>query len=147
MVDVVACVWDLVGIKNVIPFWFDQALAKMETKCLSNNITSKIFVDMGQIIPFRGTCVRNAGCFSSQQGNLCIGYLHFRRRGHHKVDMELLVSKSNLKLDMPVLVASHWLVPAVVAVTGLLLFLSFWRIRQKRRRRRKVTSSGRFANL
>lgn len=51
------------------------------------------------------------------------------------------------ELDMPVLVASHWLVPAVVAVTGLLLFLSFWRIRQKRRRRRKVTSSGRFANL
>ncbi|KAL5771223.1 hypothetical protein ACOSP7_015377 [Xanthoceras sorbifolium] len=51
------------------------------------------------------------------------------------------------ELDMPVLVASHWLVPAVVAVTGLLLFLSFWRIRQKRRRRRKGSGSSRLANL
>ncbi|RVW96325.1 hypothetical protein CK203_020731 [Vitis vinifera] len=42
-----------------------------------------------------------------------------------------------MQLDMPVLVASHWLVPALVAISGLLLFLSFWRIRQKRRRRRK----------
>ncbi|KAI9191141.1 hypothetical protein LWI28_004185 [Acer negundo] len=51
------------------------------------------------------------------------------------------------ELDMPVLVASHWLVPAAVAVTGLLVFLSFWRIRQKRRRRRKGSGSSRLANL
>lgn len=51
------------------------------------------------------------------------------------------------ELDMPVLGASHWLVPAVVAVTGIMLFLGFWRIRQKRRRRRKGSGSGRFANL
>ncbi|EOY30782.1 PREDICTED: subtilisin-like protease SBT6.1 [Theobroma cacao] len=50
------------------------------------------------------------------------------------------------ELDVPELVASHWLVPAVVAVTGFLLFLSIWRIRQKRRRRRR-SGSGRLANL
>ncbi|KAG2718459.1 hypothetical protein I3760_03G221600 [Carya illinoinensis] len=49
--------------------------------------------------------------------------------------------------EAPVTIASHWLVPAVVSVTGLLLFLSFWRIRQKRRRRRKGSGSGRFTNL
>lgn len=51
------------------------------------------------------------------------------------------------ELDMPVLVASHWLIPAVVAVTGVLVFLSFWRIRQKRRRRRKGSGTLRLANL
>ncbi|KNA22459.1 hypothetical protein SOVF_033990 [Spinacia oleracea] len=51
------------------------------------------------------------------------------------------------ELDMPVLVASHWLVPAIIAISGFLLFLSFWRIRQKRRRRRKGSSSGRYPNV
>lgn len=51
------------------------------------------------------------------------------------------------ELDMPVLVASHWLIPAVVTVTGVLVFLSFWRIRQKRRRRRKGSGTLRLANL
>ncbi|XP_024032311.1 subtilisin-like protease SBT6.1 isoform X2 [Morus notabilis] len=50
------------------------------------------------------------------------------------------------ELEMPVLAASHWIVPSLIAVTGLLLFLSFWRIRQKRRRRRKSSGSGRFSN-
>lgn len=50
------------------------------------------------------------------------------------------------ELDMPVLVASHWLAPAVIAVAGILLFFSFWRIRQKRRRRRKGSGSVRMAN-
>lgn len=50
-------------------------------------------------------------------------------------------------LDIPVLVPSHWLVPAIVAISGIVLLLSFWRIRQKRRRRRKGSGSGRFANL
>lgn len=48
--------------------------------------------------------------------------------------------------DAPMLVGGHWLVPAVVAATGILL-LSFWRIRQRRRRRRKGSSSGRLANI
>ncbi|KAK6944966.1 Peptidase S8/S53 domain [Dillenia turbinata] len=51
------------------------------------------------------------------------------------------------EVDMPVLVGSHWLLPAVIAVSGLLVFLSFWRIRQKRRRRRKGSISSRLANL
>ncbi|XP_043807636.1 subtilisin-like protease SBT6.1 isoform X2 [Manihot esculenta] len=51
------------------------------------------------------------------------------------------------ELDVPVLVASHWLVPAAVAVTGVLLFLSIWRIRQKRRPRRRGSGSGRLGNL
>ncbi|XP_059634967.1 subtilisin-like protease SBT6.1 isoform X2 [Cornus florida] len=50
-------------------------------------------------------------------------------------------------LDMPVLVASQWLVPSIVAVSGLLLFLILWRLRQRRRRRRKGSGSGRFGNL
>ncbi|KAM1508421.1 hypothetical protein ACFX10_017735 [Malus domestica] len=51
------------------------------------------------------------------------------------------------ELDMPVLVPTHWLVPAIILGTGLLVFLSFWRIRQKRRRRRKGSGSGRYSNL
>ncbi|CAN4116980.1 unnamed protein product [Withania somnifera] len=47
-------------------------------------------------------------------------------------------------IDMPVLVATHWLVPAIVAITGLLIL--FWRM-QKRRRRRRGSGSGRFTNL
>ncbi|XP_076911400.1 subtilisin-like protease SBT6.1 isoform X1 [Bidens hawaiensis] len=51
-------------------------------------------------------------------------------------------------LDVPVVFPSHWLVPAVVGVLGILLLINFWRIRQKRRRRRKGSnSSGRFSNL
>ncbi|GAA0146676.1 serine protease [Lithospermum erythrorhizon] len=53
-----------------------------------------------------------------------------------------LFSKEDI--DLPVLVASHWLVPAVVAISGLLVLVSFWRIRQRRRRRRRGSSSGRF---
>ncbi|KAK4415501.1 Subtilisin-like protease SBT6.1 [Sesamum alatum] len=49
-------------------------------------------------------------------------------------------------LDFPELVASHWLIPAIVALSGLLLLWSFWKIRQKRRRRRKGAASSRSAN-
>ncbi|KAL2532647.1 Subtilisin-like protease SBT6.1 [Abeliophyllum distichum] len=50
-------------------------------------------------------------------------------------------------LDLPVVVASYWLIPAI-AVSGLVLLLIFWKIRQKRRRRRKGTAnSARFTNL
>lgn len=48
--------------------------------------------------------------------------------------------------DVPVLVASHWLLPAAIAITGLLL-LSIWHIRQRRRRRRRGSVSGRLGNL
>ncbi|XP_057969744.1 subtilisin-like protease SBT6.1 [Malania oleifera] len=51
------------------------------------------------------------------------------------------------EVDMPVLVGSHWLVPAVIALSGIVLFLSLWKIRQKRRRRRKGSVSGRMASL
>ncbi|CAI0390009.1 unnamed protein product [Linum tenue] len=51
------------------------------------------------------------------------------------------------ELDMPVLVTSHWLVPAAIAITGVLLFLSIWRIRQRRRRRKRGSGSGRLGNL
>nr|GFC79010.1 subtilisin-like protease SBT6.1 [Tanacetum cinerariifolium] len=47
-------------------------------------------------------------------------------------------------LDAPVVFPSHWLVPAVVAVVGILLLINFWRIRLKRRRRRKGSTSGRY---
>ncbi|KAG4136161.1 hypothetical protein ERO13_D08G262300v2 [Gossypium hirsutum] len=50
------------------------------------------------------------------------------------------------ELDVPELVASQWLVPAVIAITGFVLFFSIWWIRQKRRRRRR-SMSGRLANL
>ncbi|GJW97026.1 subtilisin-like protease SBT6.1 isoform X1 [Tanacetum coccineum] len=50
-------------------------------------------------------------------------------------------------LDAPVVFPSHWLVPAVVAVVGILLLINFWRIRLKRRRRRKGSTSGRYTNL
>ncbi|XP_010254111.1 PREDICTED: subtilisin-like protease SBT6.1 [Nelumbo nucifera] len=51
--------------------------------------------------------------------------------------------------DTPLIAASQWMVPAIVAISGLLLLLSFWRIRQKRRRRRKGSSSvsGRSINV
>ncbi|KAK4481216.1 hypothetical protein RD792_012099 [Penstemon davidsonii] len=48
-------------------------------------------------------------------------------------------------MDFPELVASHWLIPAIVAVSGLVLLWSFWKIRQKRRRRRKGSGSFRSA--
>ncbi|KAL9154330.1 hypothetical protein ABFS82_10G107300 [Erythranthe guttata] len=49
-------------------------------------------------------------------------------------------------LDFPELVASHWLIPVTVAVSGLLLLWSFWKIRQKRRRKRKASGFTRSAN-
>ncbi|GMI88580.1 SITE-1 protease, SITE-1 PROTEASE [Hibiscus trionum] len=48
------------------------------------------------------------------------------------------------ELDMPELVASQWLVPVVVAITGFVLLSICW-IRQKRGRRRR-SGSGRSAN-
>ncbi|OVA20347.1 Peptidase S8/S53 domain [Macleaya cordata] len=60
--------------------------------------------------------------------------------------MDFLGLLNRDELDMPSLVATQWLVPILVAFSGLLLFLSFWRIRQKRRRRRR-SSSGRLTNV
>ncbi|KAJ9548716.1 hypothetical protein OSB04_021259 [Centaurea solstitialis] len=42
-----------------------------------------------------------------------------------------------LYTDDPIVFPSHWLVPCVVAVCGILILTSLWRIRQRRRRRRK----------
>ncbi|KAI3933149.1 hypothetical protein MKW92_008249 [Papaver armeniacum] len=56
------------------------------------------------------------------------------------------LSKFETRLDMPSLVATQWLIPVLVSFSGLLLFLSFWRIRQKRRRRKR-SSSGRLSSV
>ncbi|XP_031114171.1 subtilisin-like protease SBT6.1 [Ipomoea triloba] len=45
--------------------------------------------------------------------------------------------------DVPVPVATHWLLPAGVAIIGLLLLLSLWRFRHRRPRPRKAPGSGR----
>ncbi|XP_023637688.1 subtilisin-like protease SBT6.1 isoform X2 [Capsella rubella] len=49
------------------------------------------------------------------------------------------------EIDMPFLVATRWIVPAGVAASGVLVLISIWRIRQKRRRRRRATGSSRLA--
>ncbi|XP_042498714.1 subtilisin-like protease SBT6.1 [Macadamia integrifolia] len=58
--------------------------------------------------------------------------------------MDLFGLLNRDELDMPI----QWLVPAIIAASGILLLLSFWRIRQKRRRRRKGSgsASSRFPN-
>ncbi|PIA64998.1 hypothetical protein AQUCO_00100457v1, partial [Aquilegia coerulea] len=55
--------------------------------------------------------------------------------------MDFLGLLNRDELDMTELVASQWFVPVVVAIFGLLLFLSFWRIRKKRRWRRRGSSN------
>ncbi|KAL0905860.1 hypothetical protein M5K25_024305 [Dendrobium thyrsiflorum] len=50
------------------------------------------------------------------------------------------------EVDIPMLVATQWMIPALVAMTCLAAYLS-WRMRQKRRRRRKGSTSGRSSNL
>ncbi|KAL1189201.1 Subtilisin-like protease SBT6.1 [Cardamine amara subsp. amara] len=47
------------------------------------------------------------------------------------------------EIDMPFLVATRWIVPAGVAASGVLVLLSIWRIRQKRRRRRRTSGTNR----
>ncbi|XP_043703885.1 subtilisin-like protease SBT6.1 isoform X2 [Telopea speciosissima] len=66
----------------------------------------------------------------------------------HNRTMDLFGLLNRDELDMPILVASQWFVPAIIAASGLLLLLSFWKIRQKRRRRRRGSGSGsvRFPN-
>ncbi|RAL53760.1 hypothetical protein DM860_004231 [Cuscuta australis] len=48
--------------------------------------------------------------------------------------------------DLQVPLATHWFLPAGVAIIGVLLLLSLWRVRQKRGKRRKSSGSGRFSN-
>ncbi|XP_071742321.1 subtilisin-like protease SBT6.1 [Rutidosis leptorrhynchoides] len=50
-------------------------------------------------------------------------------------------------LDAPFVFPSHWLVPAAAVVLGILVMINFWRIRQKRRRRRKGSTSNRYTNV
>ncbi|KAK9148808.1 hypothetical protein Scep_007565 [Stephania cephalantha] len=59
--------------------------------------------------------------------------------------MDFLGLLNREDVDIPVLVASQWIVPAIVIFFGI-LFLSFWRIRKKRRWRRRGSSSGRFGS-
>ncbi|XP_055808006.1 subtilisin-like protease SBT6.1 [Solanum dulcamara] len=47
-------------------------------------------------------------------------------------------------IDMPLLVTSHWFVPAIVAIIGLMLL--FWGMQQRGMRRRR-SSSGHFSSL
>ncbi|CAN1331151.1 Subtilisin-like protease SBT6.1 [Linum perenne] len=63
------------------------------------------------------------------------------------INREEISNNCLIQLDVPVLVASHWLVPAGIAITGVVLFWSIWRIRQKRRRRKRGSGSGRLGNL
>ncbi|KAG5403432.1 hypothetical protein IGI04_009551 [Brassica rapa subsp. trilocularis] len=49
------------------------------------------------------------------------------------------------EIDMSFLVATRWIVPAGVAASGVLVLLSIWRIRQKKRRRRRASGSNRLA--
>lgn len=51
------------------------------------------------------------------------------------------------ELDVPELVVSHRILPAMIAVSGFVLLFSLWRIRLKRRRRRGGSVSVRLANL
>ncbi|XP_008795050.2 subtilisin-like protease SBT6.1 [Phoenix dactylifera] len=67
-----------------------------------------------------------------------------RNKFHNSVDFLGLLNRD--EVDIPMLMASQWVVPLFVAVTGLLLCLS-WRMRQKRRRRRRGPGSGRISNL
>lgn len=79
----------------------------------------------------------------------CGGYVHsfsFLDASESGATQNILSSDMTM-VDMPMLIASHWLVPAIVTVSGLVLLLSFWRIRQKRRRRRKGSGSSHLANL
>ncbi|PKA67192.1 membrane-bound transcription factor site-1 protease [Apostasia shenzhenica] len=50
------------------------------------------------------------------------------------------------EVDLPLLIATQWVLPAFVAAACLVLFLS-WRMRRKRRHRRKGSASGRMSNL
>ncbi|XP_019057024.1 PREDICTED: subtilisin-like protease SBT6.1 isoform X2 [Tarenaya hassleriana] len=51
------------------------------------------------------------------------------------------------EIDISMLVATRWIIPAGVAASGLLVLVSIWRIRQRRRRRRRGSGSGRLANI
>ncbi|XP_022897569.1 subtilisin-like protease SBT6.1 [Olea europaea var. sylvestris] len=69
---------------------------------------------------------------------------HLDQNSKSAADLDIF---SRDDLDLLVVVSRHWLIPAI-AVLGLILFLSCWKIRQKRRRRRKVSSTSlRYANL
>ncbi|KAG6389367.1 hypothetical protein SASPL_150835 [Salvia splendens] len=85
-------------------------------------------VDLGQgsnstpEVPFKK--IKSVDKDGNSLGNSYLGYLY-----------------GDDQLDFPELVASHWLLPAIVAGSGFLVLWSFWRIRQRRRRRRKGSGS------
>lgn len=69
--------------------------------------------------------------------------IHFPQRNisvnmssrRHHTKMDLLGWLNRDELDIPMLVAVQWLAPVILCITGFILGLSFWRVRQKRRRR------------
>lgn len=65
-------------------------------------------------------------------------------RGFSK-SMDFLGLLNQDEVDVPIFVATRWMIPAFVAMTCLALFLS-WKMGQKRRRRRKGSASGRLFN-
>ncbi|KAF6167912.1 hypothetical protein GIB67_027690 [Kingdonia uniflora] len=57
--------------------------------------------------------------------------------------LESYNGKLQIWFDMQVLLASQWFIP-IIAIFGLFLFVSFWRLRKKQRWRRRG-STGRFS--
>eukprot|EP01018_Ginkgo_biloba_P001924 Gb_20792 [translate_table: standard] len=68
-----------------------------------------------------------------------------RKRHHTKMDFLGWLNRD--ELDVPMLVAVQWLVPVLLCITGFLLGLSFWRMRQRRRRRTRKGSGRSFLIL
>ncbi|KAI3781823.1 hypothetical protein L2E82_11849 [Cichorium intybus] len=81
------------------------------------------------------------------------GYGNHSLPGHHDVDLgsgfkQIDNNKesfsANTFFGYPLLIfPGQWFVASVIAVFGLLLLASLWRIRQKRRRRRRISGSSR----
>ncbi|KAI3883967.1 hypothetical protein MKX03_028603 [Papaver bracteatum] len=89
---------------------------------------------LGGSIPEQANITNSSISSSSKFGN----------KSSKTIDLLGLLNRD--ELDMPSLVATQWLIPVLVSFSGLLLFLSFWRIRQKRRRRKR-SSSGRLSSV
>ncbi|CAL9092331.1 unnamed protein product [Musa acuminata var. zebrina] len=67
-----------------------------------------------------------------------------RNKSRNSIDFLGLLNHD--EVDIPMLMAGQWIIPLLVALACLLSFLS-WRMRQKRRRRRKGSASGRLMNM
>ncbi|XP_024539020.1 subtilisin-like protease SBT6.1 isoform X2 [Selaginella moellendorffii] len=73
------------------------------------------------------------------QRHYAIGKTARNQTGHVAI---LPVFWTRDELESPVLVAVHWFVPLLLCITGFILTLSLWRVRQRRRRKaRKNTGT------